>query len=223
VPGVTTRRDHWVIRAVAGLLPRARALEWAEEMQSQLSELTGAGRRGMLLDVVCSAPTLWLTAWTLHRQQIRVVREHGDTLLLVSQLRTALDPNCRRARQLSVDVPDRFYVMRSLGLSRTLRRRTRAVPALRLAQRLLDTRSETLRPARTAARQLLQTREQAHLIARELRRTTSCGDDGLHRQLHLLRTLGVEQASDLRAALERFIRVDVPLPVPAATTTFPLA
>lgn len=158
----------------------------------------------MLADVAYSAPALWLTIWTLQRRQTRSLHQHGATLLLVARLRGALDPRSR-GQSVPVDYPDRLYVMRTLGLSRTLRWRTRTVPTLQLARRLLDTDSEALRPARTAARQLLQTREQAHGIARELRRTAQIRDDGQHRQLELLRALAMNQAAELQTALDRYI------------------
>lgn len=160
---------HRVVRSVAWLLPTERAADWAEELQAQLRETSKP--RKLAMDIVASTPSLILTTWWTDLLQRRHNRRATATLLLVARLRLLLTPQAPTPSPISSGAFERMQLQRSIGVDRAIGKvPCRSVPALRLARRVLRSRSPGLVEARNTIGELLQVRREAHKVARQLRR-----------------------------------------------------
>jgi hypothetical protein len=194
---VHERSGHWVLTLVAAGLPEQGVDRWLEEMRAQLVELRSRPdeHRRMLVDLARRAPWNWFETWRSRRLRRRDTLLRGGELHLVRHLAYALAPDGD-----STTTADR---LNALGLTRLqVRRPARDVPALALARKLLSTTSVHLAPARDHARDLLDTRERAHLIIRERQREPDrAANPECREELTRLRGEAHEVGLRLRAAL----------------------
>ncbi|MGI5501899.1 hypothetical protein [Lentzea sp. CA-135723] len=158
------RRSHnWVLTFVAVGLPAHYVPTWLEEMRAQLHELEGQRRKAFLVNLAVTAPRNWAEIGWARLQYLRASRFRGNELKLAQHLIMVLAPDGTRSTSLDL--------LHAVGISRLQNRRAaHNVPALVLTQRLLATEARHFRAARELAGELLDVREQLHLLNRDVRR-----------------------------------------------------
>ncbi|MFC0546205.1 hypothetical protein [Kutzneria chonburiensis] len=197
---------HGMLAAVAALMPAPLAVSWLEEMQAQLEMRPDAGRLRLLLDLAMRCPSTWCASWAVYFRHAELLRVHGKRTTLATRLHDALEPR--------TDLHISVAALEVLGLSRSrVLHPTRTVPALATARRLLTQRGPELHTIREDVERLLRAREQAHTIARALRRHQLRVWPGAHEdsqahqrsELTRLRVEVVSHAASLRTALHDYV------------------